>query len=309
LVDILSFQITNADWLIAVRFFHGTIGGLTVGIGLAVIARTKSPERGFGILLAVQYSFGSIGIFAVPKLVEVFGHGAAFGALITFTVITLILIPFIPNYPPREKATAKVENKSNERFNGVMIVPLLIAMAAVFLYQSSNMGVADYAFELGKESGYTMGDLSNLLAIANILSVSGAILVVFMETRFGRVKPILFGVLITAIFTFLLHWSNSITIYFIANLVTGAMWAFCISYLLALCSAFDAHGQMAALSGFVSKMGLASGPFIGALVLGEANFGTIINLATVGLIICALLAIYPARKVEKSELSATQENA
>jgi MFS family permease len=177
----------------------------------------------------------------------------------------------------------------------------MITMAAVFLFQASNMGVADYTFELGKESGYTMGELSNLLAVANILSVSGALLVIWMEAKFGRAKPIFFGVLIAAFFTFLLHWSASIEIYFIANLVTGIMWAFCISYLLALGAAFDSHGQMAALSGFISKLGLASGPFIAALVIGNDNFASIINLATIGLVICALIALYPALRIDKAD--------
>jgi uncharacterized membrane protein len=79
------------------------------------------------------------------------------------------------------------------------------------------------------------------------------------------------------------------------------MWAFCISYLLALGAAFDSHGQMAALSGFISKLGLASGPFIAALVIGNDNFASIINLATIGLVICALIALYPALRIDKAD--------
>jgi len=301
IVDLISFFATDSSMLLGIRTFHGVVGGLSVGIGLSIIARTKSPERGFGTLLAVQYTFGSIGIFTVPKLVEIFGHGAAFGALITFTTITLLLLPFIPDYPRKEESVS-LKSVTGESFKTeLLIVPLMITMAAVFLFQASNMGVADYAFELGKESGYTMGELSNLLAVANILSVSGALLVIWMEAKFGRAKPIFFGVLIAALFTFLLHWSATIEIYFIANLVTGIMWAFCISYLLALGAAFDSHGQMAALSGFISKLGLASGSFIAALVIGNDNFASIINLATLSLVICALIALYPALLIDKAE--------
>ena len=73
LIDIFSSLITNADFLILVRFFHGTVGGFLVGIGLSVIARTSFPDRVFGMLMVVQYSFGSIGIFTVPRLVDIFG--------------------------------------------------------------------------------------------------------------------------------------------------------------------------------------------------------------------------------------------
>ena len=45
-------------------------------------------------------------------------------------------------------------------------------------------------------------------------------------------------------------------------------------------------------------MGLASGPLVGALVVGQGNFGLIINLASVGLIACAILALWPAKRSE-----------
>ena len=83
IVDLTSSLITSASSLIYIRFFHGTIGGLSVGIGLSIIARTYNPDKIFGMLLVVQYSFGSIGIFTVPRLVDSFGHGAVFGVLIS----------------------------------------------------------------------------------------------------------------------------------------------------------------------------------------------------------------------------------
>ena len=47
--DLISTQITNPNILILVRFIHGTIGGLSVGIGLSIIARTYNPDKIFGI--------------------------------------------------------------------------------------------------------------------------------------------------------------------------------------------------------------------------------------------------------------------
>ncbi|WP_321393560.1 MFS transporter [Emcibacter sp.] len=303
-IDLLSFQITSSEVLVGVRFLHGMIGGFLVGLGLGVIARTENPDSGYGMLLAVQYSFGSLGIFLVPKLVGTYGPGAAFGALICFSLITLVMVPFIPDYPPREKPsiTPGKAKASRRRF-----LPLILALAAVFLFQATNMGVADYAFELGKDSGFEVSSLSNILSVANIISVSGALLVYVIGIKFGRTLPILLGVLTAMAFTFALHWSEIGWIYFVANTVTGITWAFCISYLLGLCATFDGHGQMAALGGFVSKMGLASGPFIAASVVGEGNFTLIINLAAVGLIVCALSALIPSIKMDRLDKLATEE--
>ena len=93
--DLISTQFSNPQTLIILRFIHGTIGGLSVGIGLSIIARTYNPDKIFGMLLVVQYSFGSLGIWLVPRLVDSFGYGAAFGTLITFCSLLHDLLAFL----------------------------------------------------------------------------------------------------------------------------------------------------------------------------------------------------------------------
>lgn len=298
-IDILAFSLTDTNTLIMVRFFHGTVGGLLVGLGFSIIARTADPDRVFGMLIAVQYTFGSIGIFTVPKLVGTFGPGAAFGALIIFSTITLLMVPFIPdferaNIPQQGEDKTVVATKSIHK----LLLPAALALIALFLFQSSNMGIADYAIELGKHSGYSIAYISNLLTVANIISISGALLVYVIGTKFGRVLPILIGSFVAAGFTFLFHWSELQAAYFLANAITGVTWAFTVSYLLGLCATFDSRGQVVIFAGFISKMGLASGPLIAAMVVGSGNFTMIINLATLGLIICAVMAIWPAKRSE-----------
>jgi predicted MFS family arabinose efflux permease len=293
-VDVLSFSISNPTTLIVVRFIHGTIGGGLVGLGFSIIARTKSPDRIFGMLVAIQYTFGSIGIFTVPKLVGTFGPGAAFGALIAFSTITFLMIPFIPDYEAKKVHQTDQNNNSKK----IILAPAALGLLALFFFQSSNMGIADYAIELGKDSGFSIDYLSNMLTIANIIAISGALLVYVIGTRFGRAVPIVTGSGLAALFTFLFHWSELPEVYFLANAVTGITWAFTVPYLLGLCATFDDRGQVVVFAGFVSKMGLASGPLVGALVVGQGNFGLIINLASVGLIVCSILALWPAKRSE-----------
>ena len=291
-IDGISSQITSPDDLIFVRFLHGTIGGISVGIGLSVIARTVQPDKIFGMLLVVQYSFGSLGIFTVPRLVESFGHMAVFGVLSLFSLMTLLILPFIPD--------VKKAQSDNNPFKLNISFLLILALLALFLFQSSNMGVADYAFELGKDIGLVNTEISNLLTIANIISISGGILVYVIGTKYGRTVPLCIGFLVSAIFTYLLHYSENITIYFIANTVTGIAWAFVIPYVLGLCASFDKHGQMAALAGFISKVGLATGPLVGSLVILDYGFDLILNLATIALIIAAAIIGYSSAKQERA---------
>ena len=286
-IDIISSQISNANLLILIRFLHGSIGGFLVGIGLSVIARTSFPDRVFGMLMVVQYSFGSIGIFTVPRLVDAFGYSAVFFVLITFSIMTLLILPIIPD--PKEK-----ENVMNGAgvlsFHSKFL--LAICLVSLFLFQASNMGVADFAFELGKDIDLTNNEISNLLTIANIISISGGAFAYLIATRYGRTLPLLIGFSIASLFTYLLNFSDNITIYFIANSVTGIAWGFVIPYLLGLAATFDKYGQMAALAGFISKIGLASGPLIASFLIIDFGFSAIINLATIGLILGCILSVY-----------------
>lgn len=294
-VDLISTQIKNPDTLILLRFLHGTIGGLSVGFGLSIIARTYNPDKIFGMLLVVQYSFGSIGIYAVPRMVETFGNGAVFGALIIFTIMAISILPFVPNV-----AKSNNEVSSSNIFNISIGKFLFLALVSLFLFQAANMGVADYAFELGKDIGLENNKISNILTIANILSISGGALVYLIGTKYGRTIPLILGISTSAIFTFLLHYSDNVSIYFIANTFTGIAWGFTIPYILGLCSTFDSHGQMAALAGFISKMGLATGPLIGSLFIINSGISFIINIAVVSLCI-SLIAVWLSSR-------ATEEN-
>jgi hypothetical protein len=57
---------------------------------------------------------------------------------------------------------------------------------------------------------------------------------------------------------------------------------------------------MAAMGGFASKMGLASGLAIAALLLGENNYALIICVAVAGLILSLLVILLPARMQDRS---------
>jgi DHA1 family inner membrane transport protein len=290
-IDIISSQISNANLLIFIRFLHGSIGGFLVGIGLSVIARTSFPDKVFGMLMVVQYSFGSVGIFTVPRLVDAFGYSSVFFVLITFSIMTLLILPIIPD--PAEKKVA-VNKSGTLSFRAKVL--LTICLMSLFLFQASNMGVADFAFELGKDIDLTNKEISNLLTIANVISISGGVLAYLIATRFGRTLPLLIGFSIASLFTYLLNFSENITIYFIANSITGITWGFVIPYLLGLAATFDKYGQMAALAGFVSKIGLASGPLIASFLIIDFGFSVIINLAAFGLLLGCILAVYASKQ-------------
>jgi Na+/melibiose symporter-like transporter len=76
-------------------------------------------------------------------------------------------------------------------------------------------------------------------------------------------------------------------------------WAFGIPCLLGMSAEFDRTGQMAALGGFASKMGMASGPLVAALVVGQDNYGRVLDVSTALLVLSLLAAWVPMRLLDR----------
>lgn len=299
-IDLACMFLTNANTMIAVRFVYGLCGGALVGIGFSVMSRTSEVSRSFGYLLTIQFGLGGAGIIFLPDLVPLYGTKALFMSLAAFGLVTLCMVPFLAEYPLPEHA---------ERRSGGLIpsVPAVLALFATFLFQAANMAIYAYSIGIGKFAGLDPSFVSTSLGVSAWIAIGGSVLVILLSTRLGRLKPVSFAVVLTAIATWALHysgvnpnsWLNSV--FWLANLVIAITWAFSISYLLGMCAEFDKTGQMAALGGFASKMGLASGPFVAAYIVGENNYGLIITAASIGLIACALVAATPSRVLDAAE--------
>ena len=292
-MDLLSMLVQHFEPLLVMRFVHGFIGGMLVGIGFSIIARTTETDRTFGYLLLVQFGLGGLGMLLLPPLVPTLGTSVLFGALILFSLATLLMVPFLTDYPVdavRKPAAAE---------DGLRLRPLLLSLLATFLFQAGNMAVYAYVIGIGEMAGLKMAVISPTLAAAAWIGIAGSGLVIVLSTRFGRALPLAAAIALTAAGTWALHFSNLTAVYLKANCLVGITWAFCMPYLLGMCAEFDKAGQMAALGGFASKVGLASGPMVAALVVGQDNYGLVVNVGTAALVISLLAAMLPARLLDR----------
>lgn len=291
--DLISMFLTTTNALVAVRALHGLSGGALVGIGFAVMSRTSEVSRSFGYLLTIQFGLGGLGIIYLPELVPVFGTKALFLSLVGFSLVTLCMLPFLAEYPARDKSEQESRRK-------IEIVPVALVLLATFLFQAANMAIYAYSIGIGKFAGLDQSFVTTSLGFAAWIAISGSVVVIIMSTRLGRLWPVSIAVVITAFATWMLHYSGVnpdswvSSVFWLANVVIAITWAFTISYLLSMCAEFDKTGQMAALGGFASKMGLASGPAVAALIVGENDYGIIITVATIVLVVCTLAVIRPA---------------
>jgi predicted MFS family arabinose efflux permease len=295
-IEFLSMKITSADALITTRFIHGLVGGVLVGIGFAVIARTAKADITFGLLLLVQFGLGGFGLMFLPPLVPEYGTSVMFWSLIAFDVVTLLMLPFLGEYPVKPEPA---KQPSKDQRGNANLRPMILTLLGIFLFQASNMGPYAFMVGLGMHSGLSVEFTSMTLGAAAWIAIAGAFLVVVMATRFGRTLPVVTAIVLTSICTLSLLFSEISWIYLVANCIIGVTWAFVLPYLFGICSEFDGTGQIAAAGGFASKMGLASGPMIAGLVIGQDNYNLVLWIAAATLIVCMLFALHPARLLDR----------
>ena len=294
-MDLGSLLVHDPVPLITMRLIHGLIGGLLVGISYGVIARTKVPEKVFGVLLVVQFGLGGLGLMYLPRLVPLYGYGVLFLALAAFSLCALVMVPFLGAYERPAKSDI-VKTPAGK----LAIWPLALTFLAMFTFQAANMGLAAFIIGLGKDAGLTIEPITDALGWANWIGTLGSVLVVIMGVKLGRLVPLLLGMALTLGGTWAFHGSHVFQVYLWANILTGATWCFVIPYLLGMCAAFDPQGRMAALGGFFSKMGLATGPLGAALIVNaKLGYGLLIDLTVAVLVVSMAALILPAMILDR----------
>ncbi len=291
-LDLASMAMHQLEALVIVRSVHGVIGGILVGTAFAVIARTKTPDRVFGMLLVVQFGLGGLGVMYLPRLVPLYGPPVIFLALAAFSIVTIAMLPFLAAYPAQEERDAAAPR---------IAAPwglLVLALLAIFLFQAGNMALAGYMIGLGRAFALQTEFITSTLGLASWIGAVGSVLVIVLSTRLGRFWPILIAFIPTLAGNAAFHFSYSADIFLLANVGTAITWAFIIPYLLGICASFDRTGQSAALSSFSSHMGLATGPLLGGMLLGGGDYRALINVAVIALAASAIAALIPAFKLD-----------
>ncbi|MEO1038648.1 MAG: MFS transporter [Pseudomonadota bacterium] len=302
-MDLGSIPITSGELLLPMRAMHGFVGGVLTGIAFAVIARTANPDRAFGMLLFVQFGLGGLGVMVLPPLAPEFGTQALFIALALFSFVTLIMTPFLDRYPS-DRVVRKTVGEADGKIDWA---PLGLTLLAIFLFQAANMGLLAYIIRLGIDYGLDRAYVSTALGLATWVALLGPFLVMVLGLRFGRAPLFIGSMALTLIGTSIFHFSGDPIAYMVANCGTGITWGFVIAYLLGMSAEFDKSGRTSALGGFISKIGLATGPLVAGWMLGaELGFAALINAAIVMLGLSAAVMLIPALRLDRLRKTASE---
>jgi predicted MFS family arabinose efflux permease len=294
-LDAISLFSPHVCWLGIVRFAQGVAGGALVGVGYLVIGRMSLPNRTFGMTILLQVLLGTGSIAVLPMLVRAHGMIVVFGAMCAFSALTWILIQWLPR--GERAAYLPPQHAARER-------PPIFALFAVALFQAGNMAL--YAFEvgLGEHLGHAITFISSSLALVGLLTLMGPGIAALIPPRLGYRMPLIAGMGSTIAGALLLLAARPHSIWITANILWEVSWNFGLPMLFGLSASLDPTGRGCVWAAFMSKIGLASGPLIGAWVLGKDQFPALIGFAGLLLIGAFLAAIVAVRRVDETSNAA-----
>jgi MFS family permease len=278
--------------LYSIRFFHGLVGGVLIGVGYSVITRVRNPEITFAILVFIQLGLGGAGTAVLMPLIASYGTSIIWLSLLGFSVLSLTLLPLLDNYAePEHQALVDVP------VSRAPLLVIVLALGGLFFYQAGQMAAFAYVIEIGTSYLFTPEFISLTVAVALWVGGPAALIVAWWSTRSGRLLPILLGTSITVIAIAMLLLRTP-WIFVVANVCFGIFFSLTIPYLLGIASELDDSGQVAAIAGFVGSLGLATGPAIAATILGEGQLTQVIYFAICLLVVSATLIFLPARQLD-----------
>ncbi len=141
--DLASIWQDDPATLTVLRFLHGLAGGAMMGFGSLVIARVGNTDRTFGIMIAIQMIMGGIMAAGLAPLITSHGVYPVWTVLILFSLLTLVILSLLSDYPEIAKAHKRGTAVATTR------PPLMIALlagVALFVYQVGQMAAYAYIF-------------------------------------------------------------------------------------------------------------------------------------------------------------------
>ncbi|MDV2080860.1 MFS transporter [Marinobacter xestospongiae] len=269
MVDLATAWVEPYPLLLGWRFGAGVLGGLCVGIGLAVLARLNDPDRAFGLLMFVQFSLGSVVIYLLPGLEIALGAHAVFYVMATLAALSLMLLPFLPSL---RLGTSSTEPSAPLPANTTLL------LLAILGYQVAASGIWAYVGLIGRDAGMAAEPVSQYIAATGLLGLLGAMLPVISGKRFGRLFWVTTGLAMSMVAAVLLDYAQHTVLYVAAMALLFFAWPAVQSFLLAVTADMDRTGRLSAIAGLTAYVGMASGPLLAASLLERDSFSVMLYI-------------------------------
>lgn len=272
--DPVSFAIT--------RIVVGIGAGTMISLGFTILGLTADPGKNFAYMVMWVLLYGGLVMILLPTAFELIGMN---GLLVFFALFASLAFFFVGYLPSSAEEHVHLEEDSitAPRFYRVL------AVISVFMFFMGVGAIWTYLFLIGIDSGGTEQQVANALTLCQFTGAAGAFTAVVIGNKYGRIKPLVVGVLGCLIAIFMLFGVIGLIVFTLAVSVFNFAYNMTHPYLYAALSSIDRSGSIIRYAVAGQMLGTAIGPTIAASVVAPSMFT---NVIIVSIIFFALTLVF-----------------
>jgi predicted MFS family arabinose efflux permease len=268
---IVSALTDSYSVLVVCRIMLGAGGALAGAAGTAAAASSRDPERVYAVVVIVS----QVALALVPALLARFALGpfGLVGGFYGLAIATALLMPFLRwLLPPRPSESATTTSAWAAILQAPNRAIAVVAMLALFIYETGQGGIWMYMVEFGRHSGVDDRVYGDSMAIIQLVALSGSFLAIWIGDRFGSKWPIVLGIGMNVAAAVGLSYSTRPIQFVILNIIWFGAYFFVVPYLLGLMARLDDLGRWAVAVDAMWWLGDAAGSPVAGMIVERSGF-------------------------------------
>jgi predicted MFS family arabinose efflux permease len=286
-----GFSAGHAPLFLFVRFCTGVGAGAAYTCVLAAFARLPDVNRGYAVFITLQFTISGLGLFLLPVFSQFLGAKGMFLSIATLNVMGVLLSSNLPGRAVRNDA-AQV---GRTELHVLLAWATILGALGFLIFESALVAQYTYIERLGVSLAFSDQQVGSALLIGSLAAIPGALSIILLGARVGRMGGLGFGVVVAIAGLVLMISTVQFLPYVLGAALISFAWAFCLPYIQGLMAALDPHGSAAALGSASSTIGGAIGPGLAALVVGAGTYQHVMMFTTV-LLLLALTSFFIASR-------------
>ena len=284
----LSTQSPDLLPLMLSRLCAGIGAGVCYSTCTASLAGSHNTARTFSILLFVLVVMNAFIFYLFPIIDERWGVNGLYMFYLLEAVPILLIQPLLPRYCVEETDEVVLASETGGPAIKLHIPDILPRLCLVAVFSFYILVGAYWAFieRAGVEAKISDEFISGTLTWGQIFSLSGTLLAVWLASRFGQSKPLLFALMVMVV-TMLVLAVRVDEITFVFSVYSFSFfWIFIDVFQLGTLSNLDHSGRYAALVPGCQGAAQAMAPTLaGMLLTYQLGYSSV-------MVMCALAAAF-----------------
>lgn len=285
---------SDPQTLVVIRFITGLGSGGLISLTFTMTALTERTDRNFGFIVTWVLIYGALGLLAMPGAYRMVGMNGVLVFFGLFCASAMYFIRFLP-----DSGEAHIDHAPQRDYKALV---RRVALGAILIYNIAIGIVWAYLFLVGVAAGMAEQAVANALTVSQFLGIAGALLAVMSESRFGRLLPLMIGILGAAASVYFITGELAASGYWLAVCGFNFLWNMSMPYLLATLAQFDHRGTTVVHGVAMQMIGFAIGPFIAALLLTRGGYDLVYTVGAV-LFVIAAIVILPGVLAQRQRLN------